>query len=78
MTGPFPITPSPSQALDNVKPDGLIPPSKELYLPALAFGRSDKVSVETFFVGARSVTKGLERIAARGLGDDLQKRGWIG
>jgi hypothetical protein len=77
MTGQSAITTSPSPALDNVKLNGLIHVSKEPYLEILAFGRPG-VSEETFSVGMRSVSKGLERIGFRGVRDGMQKRGWIG
>jgi hypothetical protein len=79
MTGFPPIAPPPPAALDIVKPDGLIPSSKEPYLQSWAVGRIG----ETFSSGARSISyfpvrAGLARLGALERRIDMQKRVWIG
>jgi hypothetical protein len=75
MTGPFSV--SPSAALDIVKLDGLIPVSKQPYLPALAFGRPGDLPAETFFAGARSISSAPGRRGDPGRRVDVQEGVWI-
>ena len=77
MTGHFPITVSPSAALDIVKPDGLIPLAKGPYLPSLAFGRPGGVAGDTFSTGARSISNVPSRHGDAGRQGVVQEGVWI-
>jgi hypothetical protein len=74
MTGLFPITASPSAALDFVKTDGLIPLLKESYVHALAFSRLGV----TFSDGARSIFNVSGRLVRLDEAGRYAEKGLIG